>query len=206
MPEDHVCCYDTQGIFSSPRVWWTFKVFGHKDVSVLDGGLLAWQRSGGEMESSLPKEYPTTTYPVPQKDETLVRTFEQITELAKKNDNSVQILDARSTGRFHGNDPEPRKGLSSGHIPGSISMPFQKFIDPRTGQLSPAEQIRDYFEAKLDSSKDTITSCGTGVTASIVFLALEVSGFRSQKSLYDGSWTEWAARHADNKDMIVKNK
>jgi 3-mercaptopyruvate sulfurtransferase SseA len=94
-------------------------------------------------------------------------------------------------------------------------MPFQKFIDPRTGQLSPAEQIRDYFEATLDSSKDTITSCGTGiswmtlilgVTASIVFLALEVSGFRSQKSLYDGSWTEWASRHADNKDMIVKNK
>jgi thiosulfate/3-mercaptopyruvate sulfurtransferase len=80
-------------------VWWTFKVFGHKDISVLDGGLLAWQRSGGEMESSLPKEYPTTTYPVPQKDETLVRSFEQITELAKKNDNSVQILDARSTGR-----------------------------------------------------------------------------------------------------------
>lgn len=95
-----MCCYDTHGIFSSPRVWWTFKVFGHKRISVLNGGLPAWKREGGPLESSPPKTYPVTKYPVPHKNETLVRSFEQITDIAKRATGSVQILDARSTGRY----------------------------------------------------------------------------------------------------------
>jgi len=95
-----VCCYDTHGIFSSPRVWWTFKVFGHKRVSVLDGGLPAWKRDGGRLESSPPEAYPATKYPVPQKDDSLVRSFEQITEIVQQDSRSVQILDARSVGRY----------------------------------------------------------------------------------------------------------
>jgi thiosulfate/3-mercaptopyruvate sulfurtransferase len=94
-----VCCYDTHGIFSAPRVWWTFKVFGHKRISVLDGGLPAWKRETEELDSSPPEPYPSTTYPVPHKDESLVQSFEQITEIARQTDSSVQILDARSLGR-----------------------------------------------------------------------------------------------------------
>ena len=94
-----MCCYDTHGIFSSPRVWWTFKVFGHKSVFVLDGGLPAWQRAGGILETSPPKEYQTVKYPVPTKNEGLVRSFEEVSDLAKREDKGVQILDARSSGR-----------------------------------------------------------------------------------------------------------
>jgi thiosulfate/3-mercaptopyruvate sulfurtransferase len=106
--------------------------------------------------------------------------------------------------------------LSSGHIPGSISLPFQKLINPKTGQFHDLEHIRDFFESQLDSLKDTITSCGTGswhlllvivgVTAGILFLALEASGFPSKKSIYDGSWTEYATRHANDPDMIIKSR
>lgn len=95
-----MCCYDTQGIFSAPRVWWTFKVFGHDNVSVLDGGLPAWKNEGGELETTPPRKVTPTEYPLPSKDEALVRTFEQVTELAKKGDKSIQIIDARSNGRY----------------------------------------------------------------------------------------------------------
>ena len=205
---------------------------------MLDGGLPAWQRAGGELETSSPKEYSPATYPVPQKDESLVRSFEQITDLVKSNDSSIQILDARSSGRCvplhsaltldfmvtiqshakvgHWTLNSLLSGLSSGHIPGSISMPFQKLIDPKTGQFHDMEHIRDFFKSQLDYSKDTITSCGTGrphvlkliggVTASILFLALEASEFPSKKSVYDGSWTEYASRHANDPDMIIKSR
>jgi thiosulfate/3-mercaptopyruvate sulfurtransferase len=134
-----VCCYDTHGIFSSPRVWWTFKVFGHKSVSVLDGGLPAWQRAGGRLETSPPREYPHTTYPVPRKDEALVRSFEQITDLVKNGDKTVQIIDARSAGRsttstslltlrFYGDEPEPRKGLFSVKLRNAYRQDYRRGI------------------------------------------------------------------------------
>jgi thiosulfate/3-mercaptopyruvate sulfurtransferase len=166
-------------------VWWTFKVFGHQRVSVLDGGLPAWKREGGELESSTPEAYPTTTYPVPHKDDSLVRSFEQITDLARQGTQSVQILDARSVGRYAGSVVTANvqihwqgsrttqryllrgqiitTGLSSGHIPGSISLPFQNLLDTETKQYKNVEELRAFFEKELDPAKETIASCGTGI-------------------------------------------
>jgi len=98
--QDNVCCYDNHGIFSAPRVWWTFKVFGHRQVTVLDGGLRAWKNEGGRIEDTPPKEYPASKYPVPVNDESLVTSFEEITDIVVSGDTSVQILDARSSGRY----------------------------------------------------------------------------------------------------------
>ena len=182
-------------------------MFGHDNVSVLNGGLPAWEKAGLAIADTEPtvSQNIGDKYPVPTRQDGLVKSFEQVIELAAANAGSHQIIDARPNGRFTGADPEPRAGLSSGHIPDSFSVPFQQVIDQQTGLMKSPEELRSLFaHLGLDEGKTTITSCGSGVTATILYLALEVARFGSQKAVYDGSWTEYASR-ADS-SMILKDR
>jgi len=195
--EDTVVIYDTKelGIFSAPRAAWTFKVFGHPKVHILNNFRI-W------VEQELPTEsgelYTTEcyTYPIPEMDEARVASFEDVKEIAqdynKEGAEGVQILDARSAGRFEGTAPEPRPGLSSGHMPGAINIPFDAVLDSTTKAFLPADRLKEVFTKKgVDPSKPIISSCGTGVTACVLETALEEAGLGSPESrkVYDGSWT-----------------
>ncbi|KAI9090828.1 Rhodanese-like domain-containing protein, partial [Phlyctochytrium arcticum] len=193
--DDHIVVYDSQGIFSAPRVWWTFKVFGHKNVSVLDGGLPKWLKEGRNVksgqESFTPSDYRANF------NEAMVIDFN--TMLVHVTDfmyaHNFQILDARPRGRFGGYQPEPRAGLPSGHIPSAINIPASELVDPDTKTLLPREAImRRMFLDNVDLSRPLVTMCGTGVTAAILYLALEVIGKTDDVRLYDGSWAEWASK------------
>lgn len=195
--DDEVVVYDTEqlGIFSAPRVGWTLRVFGHPNVHVLNNYRL-WIREGYPTESGEVKPPQTTNYPTPTLDPKLVMSFPELKEHAKdygkEGAEEVEILDARSHGRWAGTDPEPRPGLSSGHIPGSKSLPFQELLDPDTKTYLPAEELQKVFEAKgVDPSQSIISSCGTGVTASVIETALRAAeyGEPGLRRVYDGSWT-----------------
>ncbi|KAF9895215.1 hypothetical protein FE257_000117 [Aspergillus nanangensis] len=195
--DDEVVVYDTEelGIFSAPRVGWTLRVFGHPKVHILNNYRL-WVREGHPTETGEPKLGETTSYPVPTYDSKLVIPYLELKEIAKEHRKEgakeVEILDARSYGRWAGTDPEPRPGLSSGHIPGSSSLPFQELLDPETKTFRPASELRALFEEKeVDESKSIISSCGTGVTASIIETALGEAqyGDPNLRRVYDGSWT-----------------
>ncbi|KAI8823692.1 cytoplasmic thiosulfate:cyanide sulfur transferase [Fimicolochytrium jonesii] len=199
--DDHVVVYDGQGIFSAPRVWWTFKVFGHKNVSVLDGGLPKWLKESRPVESALPQI--TKTSYKGEFDEELVINYQDL--LLHLSDfmysKNFTILDARPRGRFAGHAPEPRPGLPSGHIPSSINIPAAELVDPTTKQMIPRKEIiRRLFVENVNLDKPIVTMCGSGVTAATLFLALDFIGKKGDVKLYDGSWTEWAAK----KDSPVK--
>ncbi|KAL8635692.1 MAG: hypothetical protein Q9228_006844, partial [Teloschistes exilis] len=214
--EDDVVVYDTQelGIFSAPRVAWTLKVFGHPTVHLLNNFRL-WVEQGHPTESGQIEaivEEPSQ-YPIPNLDASKVVNFSQMKEIAKDHGKEgaegIQILDARSKGRWAGTEPEPRPGLPSGHIPGSINVPVPELLDPQTGALLPGEKLRRLFESKgLDSEKPIVSSCGTGVTAAVIDAALGEAGFGQPEArrLYDGSWTEWAQRatEADDEELALK--
>ncbi|PYH91227.1 Rhodanese-like protein [Aspergillus ellipticus CBS 707.79] len=200
--DDEIVVYDSEevGIFSAPRVGWTLRVFGHPRVHVLNNYRL-WVREGYPTESGEPSQPAKTSYPVPTYDSKLVIPYRELKEIAKEHRKEgakeVEILDARSYSRWAGTDPEPRPGLSSGHIPGSQSLPFQELLDPETKTYLPAPELRKIFESKdLDTSKSIISSCGTGVTATIIETALGEAEFGEPnlRRVYDGSWTEWAQR------------
>ncbi|KAG1268875.1 hypothetical protein G6F68_000727 [Rhizopus microsporus] len=197
---DHVVVYDTVGVFSACRVYWTFKAFGHDTVSVLNGGLPAWD---GPTESGVPEKVREKHYKVPTINAQIVRDYPTILANARKaqsNEDYIQVLDARPYARFTGQAPEPREGLSSGHMPGSISVPFGEVVGP-DGKLYDDEKLKQIFQAKgVDLSKEIITSCGSGITASILFMALERAGAKNL-AVYDGSWTEYASR---NDAIIIK--
>ncbi|KAJ5096424.1 hypothetical protein NUU61_005780 [Penicillium alfredii] len=212
--DDEVVVYDTAelGIFSAPRVGWTLRVFGHPNVHILDNYRL-WVREGLPTESGERPPAEKTKYPLPVYDSKLVISFREMKELAidygKEGAEEVEILDARSYGRWAGTDPEPRPGLSSGHLPGSKSMPFQELLDPETKTYRPASELRQIFEdRKVDASRTIISSCGTGVTASIIETALGEAGFGDPnlRRVYDGSWTEWAQRVKESDGLIKKVK
>jgi thiosulfate/3-mercaptopyruvate sulfurtransferase len=195
--DDTVVVYDSYelGIFSAPRVGWTLKAFGHDSVHVLNNFKL-WVEEGYPTESGEFYDVDTCVYPIPQFDASKVISFEEVREVAKdynkEGAEGVQILDARSWGRWTGKDPEPREGLSSGHIPGSISVPVSELLDPVTKAILPGEKLRKIFEAKgIDPKRPIINSCGTGVTAAVIDAALSEAeyGDESNKRLYDGSWT-----------------
>jgi thiosulfate/3-mercaptopyruvate sulfurtransferase len=195
--DDTVVVYDTAelGIFSAPRVGWTLKAFGHDQVHVLNNFKL-WVEEGYPTESGEFYSVDTCPYPIPELDESKVVDFDEVKEVAldqnKEGSECVQVLDARSYGRWTGKDPEPRPGLSSGHMPGSISVPVGELLDPTTKAFLPADELRKVFEKKgIDPSKPIITSCGTGVTAAVIEAALDQAGYGDAKSrkLYDGSWT-----------------
>jgi len=184
---NRIVVYDGLGLFSAARVWWMFRVFGHEDVAVLDGGLKKWKAEGRPLEAGPPQ--PRERHFTARVNSLLVRELDDV----KRNiaTGREQVLDARSAGRFHGRDPEPRQGLRSGHIPGSKNLPFNEITDPATGTLLPAEQLAVKFQAAgIDPGKPVIASCGSGVTACALALGLHLIGAR-QVAVYDGSWTEW---------------
>lgn len=211
--EDSVVVYDTKelGIFSAPRVGWTLQVFGHPNVHVLNN-FRKWVEEGYPTESGEPKEPYEVDYAEPELDASKVAAFEEVREIArelgKEGAEEVQILDARSLGRWKGVDPEPREGLSSGHIPHSISVPVSELLDPNEKTLLPAAELQAVFKSKgIDPAKPIINSCGTGVTAAVIDAALTEAGFPlQQRRLYDGSWTEWAQRVKPGDGLIRKSE
>jgi len=186
---DRVVVYDTRGVVSAARVWWTFRAFGHDAVAVLDGGLPRWRAEGRPIEAGNPTPRPRRF--TARLRRRLVRDLTRVREnLTLRRE---QVLDARSRGRFDGTEPEPRAGLRSGHIPGSLNLPYD-LLYQKDGTLLPGDALRRRFEvAGLDLGKPVVTSCGSGITASVLALGLYVLG-RSDVAVYDGSWTEWGGR------------
>ncbi|NDV48666.1 MULTISPECIES: 3-mercaptopyruvate sulfurtransferase [unclassified Salipiger] len=181
-----IVVYDGTGLFSAARVWWLFKLMGHDDIAVLDGGLPKWQSEGREVEDLPPVI--RDRHMMVRRQNHLVKDVTQVSAASKLRDH--EILDARAPARFRGEVPEPRPGLRSGHIPGSKNVPFGTLLNPDQTMKSP-EALRAAFEsAGVDLGKPAITSCGSGVTAAILSLALTRLG-KTDHALYDGSWTEW---------------
>ncbi|TPE52219.1 3-mercaptopyruvate sulfurtransferase [Amaricoccus solimangrovi] len=183
-----VIVYDTKGLFSAARVWWLFRLFGKTDVAVLDGGFPKWLAEGRPVEDGTPilRDRHFTA----RRDASLVRDVTQVAASAKLGD--AQIVDARSPARFRGAEPEPRPGLRSGHIPGAFNVHYAALVNA-DGTLKAPDELRAAFEAAgVDLAKPVVTSCGSGVTAAVLSLALERLGHR-QHALYDGSWAEWGS-------------
>ena len=188
---NRIIIYDgSDNHLSAPRAWWMFRVFGHEDVAVLNGGLKKWMAEGRPVEDlpPLPRERHFTA----RRNDLLVRDADQMR--ANLTSHREQVLDARSAGRFNGTEPEPRPGLRGGHIPGSLNVPASMLTDPKTGQFASADALRGIFEkAGLDLTKPVTTTCGSGVSACALALGLHLLGHR-QVAVYDGSWTEWGGR------------
>jgi thiosulfate/3-mercaptopyruvate sulfurtransferase len=185
---DTVVVYDATGFYSAARVWWTFRVFGVKEVFILDGGLPKWKAEGRPLENGAVKR-PAKTFHA-EMNVGAVATFADVRMALT--DGSAQLVDARSAERFSGKAPEPRPGLRAGHMPGSFNVPFERLI--ANGRLAPRGQIEKAFkESGVDLEKPIITTCGSGVTAAILSFALESIG-KKPKGLYDGSWAEWGSR------------
>lgn len=183
---DEIVVYDGPGVFSSARVWWTFRVMGAANVRILAGGFDRWKSSGMPVETGAPGTLPAAIFK-PSFNARSVTGIDTIR--ANVHSGEALILDARPQGRFTGAQPEPRPGLRSGHVPGSKSLPADTLV--RDGQLKPLDELRAMFDAvSLDPSRPVITSCGSGVTAAIISLALQSTGHGTH-SLYDGSWAEW---------------
>jgi thiosulfate/3-mercaptopyruvate sulfurtransferase len=189
--EMQIVVYDTQGLFSAARAWWMFRYFGHDRVAVLDGGLPAWQASGGTLESGRGRVFPPK-YPFKSKSRAhWVVTADEI--LAGLDSTQHTILDARARPRFVGEVEEPRPGMRSGHIPGSHNVPFSSLLDAETSMLLPKAELEARFsEFELDQTQ-VVVSCGSGVTACVLALAMDVIGL-SEPKLYDGSWSEWGSQ------------
>ncbi len=182
-----IVCYDSLGIYSSPRVWWTFKVMGAADVVVLDGGLPAWKAEGRPLDDQ-PVSRPPQSFSA-HLDADAARDMMQVRDgVAAK---AFQLVDARPAARFRGEAPEPRNWVKSGRVPGSYNVPLSELVSD--GRLKDAETIRAAFVAAgVDLAKPIVTSCGSGVNATLLTLALDTIGVGS--AVYDGSWTEWGAR------------
>ncbi len=182
-----IVVYEQEGVFSAPRAWWMLRTFGAHDVRILDGGLAAWTAAGLSTESG-PVSRESATFRATFKPDA-VKDFAQIQRMIADHG---QLLDARSSGRFTGAALEPRPGISSGHMPGAINTPFTELAEE--GRLKSAEKLREYFAGKgVNLEQPITTTCGSGVTAAVIALGLEVAGAKSI-SLYDGSWAEYAQR------------
>lgn len=184
-----IVVYDAHGIYSAPRVWWTLRIMGYPKVFVLDGGLKAWRAEGRPLETevSAPLQAGVTTSLEP----TLVVDRHDVSRVLS--DGSAQVVDARSSARFRGEVPEPRASLRSGHMQGALNVPFNEVV-AADGTLKPAADLQAVF-ARVDLNRPIITTCGSGVTAAVLALALARLG-RPDVAIYDGSWTEWGG-HPD---------
>lgn len=181
-----VVVYDGMGLFSAARVWWNFRLMGKQDVAVLDGGFPKWKAEGREVEDLPPVV--RDRHMTVQRQAGLVKDVTQVAQAAKLG--LAEIIDARAAPRFRGEVPEPRPGLRAGHIPGSKNLPFTTLLNP-DGTMKSGDALRAAFAAAgVDLAKPAITTCGSGVTAAILSLALERLGHRNH-ALYDGSWAEW---------------
>jgi thiosulfate/3-mercaptopyruvate sulfurtransferase len=185
---DTIVIYDQQGLFSAARAWWTFRLFGAEEVYVLDGGLPKWRAEGRPLESG-PAPKPVAATFTPQMHPELVRDVEDVRAGLE---HKAQVLDARPAARFRGEAAEPRAGLRSGHMPGALNLPFGELIEG--GRLKSPEEIQALVEAAgVDLGRAVTTTCGSGLTAAILALALARLG-RWDTPVYDGSWTEWGGR------------
>lgn len=183
-----IVVYDTVGLFSAPRVWWTFRAMGHDAVHVLDGGLPRWIAEGRPLETGW-RDPEHGDFKARLRGD-LVRDLDQVT--AALRDPGLQVLDARPAARFQGAAPEPRPGLRSGHMPGARNLPFTGLIEGDA--LAAADKLREVFETVgVDPAKPAIATCGSGVSAAVIALALARLG-QDDAAVYDGSWSEWGAR------------
>lgn len=185
-----VVAYDSVGSMTAPRVWWTLRSFGHDDVAVLDGGLAKWLAEGRPTDSGTPDlgagQFSAGVRAHMVRDVGAVR--------ANLASNAEQVLDARSAGRFSGADPEPRPNCRSGHIPGSLNLPYSELLDPETKTFLPSDVLAERFAAAgIEPSRPVVTTCGSGVTACVLALGLHLLG-RNDVAVYDGSWSEWGTR------------
>ena len=184
---NRIVIYDSEGVFSAPRVWWMFRIFGHKDVAVLDGGLPKWIAEGHPVDDSPPQ--PRERHFTARFDHSQVRDKGQV--LANLDSKREQVLDARSAGRFHAREPEVWPGRRSGHIPGAHNLPYTDLLDPTAKTLLPADALAARFRsAGIDLARPVVASCGSGITASVLALGLHLIGHRDV-AVYDGSWAEW---------------
>ncbi len=180
--------YDALGLFAAARVWWTLRACGVEDVRILEGGLPRWINEGRPVESGEARPEPRMF--TPRFDESFVASLDEVR--AALSTGSAQIVDARSADRFRGAAPEPRPGVRSGHMPGSLNLPFVEIAEH--GRLKPRQELEAAFAAHgVDLARPIITTCGSGVTAAILALAVEEAGGRIE-GLYDGSWAEWGSR------------
>ncbi|MCI0430097.1 MAG: 3-mercaptopyruvate sulfurtransferase [Rhodospirillales bacterium] len=184
---NRIVVYDAHGMMSAARVWWSFRAMGHKDVSVLDGGLSKWLAEGRPVEDTPPP--PRERHFSARLNHLLVK--DQPAMLRNLHERRFQVLDARSAGRFQGSEAEPWPGRRSGHIPGSRNLPYTELLDPKDKTFLPARTLAAKFAAAgIDLRKPVTASCGSGVTASVLALALHLIG-HEEVAVYDGSWAEW---------------
>ncbi len=186
-----VVVYDSVGLFSAARAWWMFRYFGHDEVAVLDGGLPAWIGAGHSVESGRGKVVPP---PHPFKSRVHPHWVVDTNDLLQNIDsNEHLVLDARANSRFKGEAAEPRPGIRAGHIPGSANVPFSDLLDSETGRFKSVDEVRSRFADAGVDHLPVVVSCGSGVTACVLALGLEIAGLPEPK-LYDGSWSEWGSR------------
>lgn len=182
-----IVVYDAHGLYSAPRVWWTLRAMGYPSVFVLDGGLKKWRAEGRRVETAIPAPAPVPV--APQLAAELVADLAAVTDVLASG--AAQVVDARSAPRFRGEAPEPRASLRSGHMPGALNLPFNEVVNA-DGTLKSANELKAVF-AHVDLGRPIVTTCGSGVTASVLALALARLG-RFDVAVYDGSWSEWGGR------------
>jgi thiosulfate/3-mercaptopyruvate sulfurtransferase len=190
---DFVVFYDGAGLYSAPRALWMMRAMGHGKAAVLDGGFPKWTREGRAAESTADRRPAIgRRHFTAQPDLEIVRDFDSLRRNLQSH--TEQVVDARSPSRFRGEEKEPRPGVRPGHIPGSVNVYYAGVLTPEGTMRPPAELRRLFAETGVDLDRPTVTSCGSGVTAALVSLALEMAGAK-QTALYDGSWAEWGSRN-----------